>query len=57
MEKRLERMEMIEKPKEKSELRLNLTTNQRSGDHVLTITDIELSIGDKKLLEKSSMNI
>lgn len=57
MEKRLERMEMIEKPKEKSELRLNLTTNQRSGDHVLTITDIDLSIGDKQLLEKSSMNI
>lgn len=57
MEKRLERMDMIEKPKEKTELRVNLTTESRSGNHVLTIDNLDLNIGSRSLLEKASMKI
>lgn len=57
MEKRLERMEMIEKPKEKSELRLNLNIDKRSANHVLTINDLDLSIENRELLTKSSMSV
>ena len=57
MEKRLERMEMIEKPKEKSELRLNLNIDKRSANHVLTIENLNLKIEDKLLLENSSMSV
>lgn len=57
MEKRLERMDMIEKPKEKTELKVNLTTESRSGNHVLTIDNLDLNIGSRSLLEKASMKI
>lgn len=57
MEKRLERMDMIEKPKEKSELRVNLTTESRSGNHVLTIDNLDLKINSRSLLEKANMKI
>ena len=57
MEKRLERMEMIEKPKEKSELKINLTFDKRSANHVLTIDNLNLNIENRVLLENSSMNI
>ncbi len=57
MEKRLERMEVIEKPKTKSELKINFTVNERSSNHVLTIEDLDLSIASKELLVKSSMSV
>ena len=57
MEKRLERMDIIDKPKEKTELKVNLTTETRSGNNVLTIENLDLSIGSRTLLEKSNMKI
>ena len=57
MEKRLERMDMIDKPKEKKELKVNLTTSDRSGNQVLTINSLNLSIGSRSLLEDASMKI
>ncbi len=57
MEKRLERMEIIDKPKTKSELKINLDVNDRSANQVLTIKDLDLTIGNKELLIKSNMNI
>lgn len=57
MEKRLEKMELIEKPKEKSELKLNLNIDKRSANHVLTIENINLTIEEKELLINSSMNV
>ena len=57
MEKRLEKMELIEKPKEKSELKLTLNIDKRSANNVLTIENLNLSIGDKELLINSNMNI
>ena len=57
MEKRLERMEVIEKPKEKTELKINLVTSDRSANNVLTINNLDLSIDGKSLLTNSDMNI
>ena len=57
MEKRLEKMELIDKPIEKKELRLNFNFNERSANHVLTIEDLDLSIGNKELLCKANASI
>ena len=57
LEKRLERMDMLEKPKTKTDLNLKLTTNSRSSNHVLTINNLDLQIGNKELLVKSNMEI
>ena len=53
MEKRLERMEVIDKPKTKSELKINLSVNDRSANQVLSINNII----NKELLIKSNMNV
>lgn len=57
MEKRLERMEKIEKPVEKSDLRINLDTTSRSANWVIDIKDFDLQIDSKSLLECSNMNV
>ena len=57
MEKRLERMELVEKPKTKSELRISFKTDSRSSNHVLDIDNLNLSIGDRVLLKNASMGI
>lgn len=57
MQKRLDRMEIIEKPKEKKELPIKLVTNKRSGNEVLTLKNFDLEIGSKELLINSNMNI
>ena len=57
IEKRLERMEVIEKPKTKSELHINLSFDERSANHVLTIDNLDLQIGSKELLSNSSMSV
>ena len=57
MQKRLDRMEIIDKPKTKSELNLNFKVNERSSNHVLTIKNLNLSIGNKELLNNASMEV
>ncbi len=57
LEKRLERMDMLEKPKTKIDLNLKLQTSNRSANHVLTINNLNLSIDSKELLVKSNMEI
>ncbi len=57
MQKRLDRMTKIDKPKEKSDLKINLTFNERSANHVLTIDELDLHIGSKEILVKSNMSI
>ena len=57
MEKRLERMEIIDKPKTKSELKINLDVNNRSANQVLTIKDLDLNVENKELLVKSNMSV
>jgi len=57
LEKRLERMDILEKPQIKKDLNINLTTTNRSANHVLTIENLNLSIDSKELLVKSNMEI
>ena len=57
MEKRLERMDKIEKPFEKKELKINLDTTTRSANWVLDIKNLSLQIDTKSLLKESNMNV
>ena len=57
MQKRLDKMDLIDKPKTKSELKLNLVTESRSANHVLTINNLNLNIGDRELLCKANASI
>lgn len=57
MEKRLERMEIIEQPKEKSELKIDLNFDKRSANHVLSIDNLDLQVEDTILLQNSSMSV
>ncbi len=57
MQKRLDRMEIIDKPLEKSELKVSFTTDSRSGNNVLTIKNLNLNIGSRELLISSNMEI
>ncbi len=57
MEKRLERMELVDKPKEKSKLTINLQVNDRSANYVVDINKLDLNIESKSLLVNSSMSI
>ena len=49
MQKRLDRMEMIDKPVEKSELKVNFVTTSRSGNEVLKIKNLDLNIVSREL--------
>ncbi len=57
MQKRLDKMVKVEEPKEKKNLKINLTFDSRSSNHVLTIDKLNLSIGNKELLVASSMDV
>ncbi len=57
MEKRLERMEKIDKPISKKELNINLSTTSRSANWVLDIKNLSLEIDSKSLLINSNMNV
>jgi len=57
MEKRLERMEKIEKPFEKKDLNIKLDTTTRSANWVLDIKNLSLQIDTKSLLVDSNMNV
>lgn len=57
IETRLEKMELIEKPKEKSELKLNIVSGERSANRVLDIEKLTLHIEGKELIDNSSMHV
>lgn len=57
IETRLEKMEVIEKPKTKSELRINLNVEDRTSNRVMVISNFDLKIGNKELLRNSHMEI
>ena len=57
LEKRLERMEIIDKPEVKKDLNINLSASSRSANHVLTIDKLDLNIDNKELLIKSNMEV
>lgn len=51
LEKKLEKMERIPKPRKKENISLNLQPATRSGDEVLKIKDLKFSFPGEKLLE------
>lgn len=57
IEKRLLKMEKIEKPKEKSKLKVNLNSNDRSSNTVLKINNLDLNIDSRCLLQNVNMEI
>lgn len=57
IETRLEKMEVIEKPKTKSELRINLNVEDRTSNRVMVISNLDLKIENKELLGNSHMEV
>lgn len=57
IETRLEKMEVIEKPKTKIELRINLNVEDRTSNRVMVISNLDLKIGNKELLRNSNMEV
>lgn len=55
--KRLERMELIEKPLTSKEIPIQFKVDLRSGNDVLSIKDINITLGNKLLLKNSNLNL
>ena len=57
IEKRLEKMDVIDKPREKKKLPIRFNEGKRSSNHVIDIEGLNLSIGDNELLVNSKMSL
>ena len=57
IEKRLLKMETVNKPKETKELKLNFDIESRTGDDVLIVKNKDLYINDRLLIKRLSMEI
>lgn len=57
IQKRLDKIELLEKPETKKELPLDFQVQKRSGKEVLIIDNLSLMIGDRILLEDANMHI
>lgn len=56
MEKRLEKMQKVEKPAlEKSKMKLNLSMGDRSGNDVIVVEGVKKSFDAKKILDDASL--
>ncbi|MBR3210668.1 MAG: ABC-F family ATP-binding cassette domain-containing protein [Bacilli bacterium] len=53
IEKRLEKMEVLDKPRNKDSINLRFNVEKRSGNDVISFNRFDLSIGDKELLKKA----
>ena len=51
IEKRLEKMEVLDKPNNKDAINLNFKVEQRSGNDIISFEKFSLSIGEKELLK------
>ena len=54
---RLNKMELIEKPKTKSDIKINLNVEDRTSNRVMVISNLDLKIGNKELLRNSHMEV
>ena len=50
IEKRLEKIEVLDKPRNNDSIPLNFKVEQRSGNDIISFQDFDLSIGEKELL-------
>ena len=57
IQKRLDKMELLDKPEEKKELPLDFQIEKRSGKDVLSIEELSAMIGDKVLFDKANLFI
>jgi len=57
MQNKLEKMERIEKPVVKQNMRLNITSGERSGRIVVQATNLSKSFGDRIIFNKTDMLI
>ena len=57
IEKRLEKVEKLDKPEEKKKLNITFDTASRSGKDVLTINNLDLSYGTKEIFNNLNLSI
>lgn len=57
IETRLQKMEVIDRPKTKSELRINFNVEDRTSNRVMVISNLDLKIENKELLRNSHMEV
>ncbi len=57
IQKRLDRIELLEKPEEKKDLPLDFQIMNRSGKDTLVLKNLSVSIGNKVLLNKTNLHI
>lgn len=57
IEKRLEKIEVLDKPKQEVKIPLNFDFDKRSGNDVLEFNKFNLSIGDKELFKNANLFI
>ncbi len=57
IQKRLDKIELLNKPETAKEIPLNFQMTNRSGKQVLTVHNLNLSIEDKTLLEQVSFDV
>ena len=57
IEKRLEKMDKLSRPKEKSVIPLSFSAGSRSGKEVLSITKLDISFGNKEIFNHASMRV
>ncbi|MBR6137566.1 MAG: ABC-F family ATP-binding cassette domain-containing protein [Bacilli bacterium] len=53
IEKRLEKMEVLDKPKNNDSINLSFKVEQRSGNDIISFENFDLTIGDKELLKRT----
>ncbi|MBN2384437.1 ABC-F type ribosomal protection protein [bacterium] len=57
MEKRIERLEKIERPRTQKGMELELTASSRSGDRVISIHNLDKTFGEIRLFENTDLTI
>lgn len=57
IERKLENMEVLDKPKTKKALPLGFDINERSGKDVLTVKNLGIIIGDKVILDGANLQL
>ena len=57
IQKRLDKMEKLDKPENKQNINLKFRTNERSGKEVLKLNNFNLSVKDKTLLDNVDLKI
>ncbi|WP_066502579.1 ribosomal protection-like ABC-F family protein [Abyssisolibacter fermentans] len=55
MEKRIEKMDKIDKPQNHKKLNINFSLNQKSSNDIVRVEDIDMSYGDKIIFKQAGL--